>query len=320
MDHAQLEREGELLSIQGLIPNTAAYLGAYRRLFARAVNGLYDPQARQLVLNQSISSLESENAVFAHELFHAAQDLTWGIEPPPQSRQSYDAKIARLAFFEADATLQSWVDLEVTSALPPPTTIEAIAARIATVSAEEQDAIPAYIYQLFLHIYQEGLYFFARRARQGESWSEIRRSYATPPESSAVLMGADLPAGERAAPLDCPTPPPPLQLRWSSPLGRLHWLILLSSQIGAREARAITQAWRMEVSCLMRGVRGSYACTISRWHDMRSALQFADAIRLYAQGARLPLALSTLDSELRFCFGSKRSEELTAALAAMTTD
>ena len=318
MDHAQLEREGELLSIQGLIPNTAAYLEAYQQLFARAVDGLYDPQARQLILNRSIGSVESENAVFAHELFHAAQDLTWGIAPPPPSRQSYDAKIARLAFFEADATLQSWVNPAGTAALPPPETIEAIAARIATVSAEDQGVIPAYVHQLFLRLYQEGLYFFARRARQGESWPEIRRSYSKPPESSAALMGADLPAEESAASLSCPSPPPPLQLRWSSPLGRLHWFILLSRQIGEWEARAITRAWRMEVSCLMRGVRGSYACTISRWHDMRSALQFADAVRLYAQSARLPLALSTLDSELRFCFGSKRSGELAAALAVMT--
>lgn len=186
-DEADLAAEARTLAALGAVPPGTDLLEWRVHIFAAQVSGLYvgrpDGVMVRAIDPTSLSPLEQ--VVAAHELQHALSDQRLGRPTASADEATVDARRARLALVEGDATL-TMVQLERTALTPQDraTLRDELAAR-----AEEGvlDGRPHYLMDELRWPYREGLHFVCALFAE-DGWQAVDRAYDHPPTTSAEVL------------------------------------------------------------------------------------------------------------------------------------
>jgi hypothetical protein len=198
--HAAAERavEGKMLERLGLLPPGADYGALVAGAVARRPAGFYDPEARRLYVPDWID-LHAQRPALAHELAHALQDQRFGLRQflriePRDPALTFDARLAREALIEGDASVLAMEALDPRGTFPPPREIAALVDRMrAGAGAGVPSSTPPtpstapFLRAVLAFPYIEGFAFVAR-ARGVATWASIDAIWAQPPESTAQIL------------------------------------------------------------------------------------------------------------------------------------
>jgi hypothetical protein len=240
---AQVEAEGELLTLMGLLPAGTRYGELVTRLLTEQVAGFYDHTRKALHLADWIAP-ELQAPVMAHEIFHAIQDQEWGGGQLIDSKaHSHDAVLAHAAVMEGDATQVMIAYAQSANAAQPQVEVDAyvltltaasLPASMASAEFPVMGGAPDYLKQSLVFPYQSGLVFLAALRNLGWRSADFRKLYSDPPESTEQVLHPEKYATQRDRPVrvevDVPTG---VQRPWTNTAGELHYRLMLSQRLSA---------------------------------------------------------------------------------------
>ena len=281
--------EGELLKLQGLLPNELDYGGFVTRLLAEQVAGFYDHTRQELHIAAWLPVFLQE-PVMAHEIFHAIQDQEWGGGSLIDSKKySHDAVMAHAALLEGDATIVMFnyqqmgtgVDLTDSSF-----GVNAIAASLPLQMASPQFPVmavaPDYLKQSLIFPYQQGLLFVAGLRKLGMSWEDVRKVYADPPASTEQVLHPERYHPERDHPSVVTLPAlgwTGYRRPWEGAAGEFHHRQVVMSKLGLAESVEAAAGWDGDYTAVELGPEGSVAYTLSTWDTAGDAQAFEAALK-----------------------------------------
>lgn len=293
---AKVEAEGTLLKLQGLLPPDMNYGGFITRLLSEQVAGFYDHIRKTLYIANWLPVMVQE-PVMAHEIFHAIQDQEWGGGALIDSkRYTHDAVLAHAALMEGDATMvmlnytqrHSGKDLS-TSAFA----INMVAASLPMQMASPQFPVmalaPDYLKQSLIFPYQQGLLFIAALRQAGQSWDDIRKVYADPPQSTEQVLHPerylkrDVPSEVKA-----PKVLPGWSRVWDGTAGEFHWRQVLLARLDQVQAIEAATGWDGDYTAVSSKGTQSVAWTVSVWDSPAEAQAFAAALTTSEQARPAP--------------------------------
>jgi hypothetical protein len=100
---AELERDGKILKLLGVIPPNYDFRGQIIAKYATRLSAFYSPELGKFILSQDMGS--EREMVLAHEYGHALQDQHYDLKRLTDIKLSSDESLARSAVFEGDANL-----------------------------------------------------------------------------------------------------------------------------------------------------------------------------------------------------------------------
>jgi hypothetical protein len=185
IDPVEIEADERLLVALRLVPPDTDLLQVIEDLYREQIVGLYVPEDKTLYVRGASAELSPfERYTAAHEVVHALQDQTFGLEdlrdiPDEES----DRALAVLALVEGDAviTQQLW-------ALEHQTTADRDRVRAAALATggEALARAPRYIREALAFPYREGAAFAQALHEQG-GFAALDAAYADPPTSTAQI-------------------------------------------------------------------------------------------------------------------------------------
>jgi hypothetical protein len=205
-DAQRLRRSELVLKKFGLLPrdfDLQAYLLAMLR---EQVAGYYDPKTKMVNLLDWVDP-EQQKPVMAHELTHALQDQSYGLEkwmkaddlvespkePTPKDIENDEISTARQAVVEGQAMVVL-IDymLEPTgqSMLASPQVAEALkqGMLVGTADSPQFVSAPLYLREALIFPYRYGLDFEAALLKQGGKEKAFAGVFANPPTSTREIM------------------------------------------------------------------------------------------------------------------------------------
>ncbi|HZS33097.1 MAG TPA: hypothetical protein VFC42_06935 [Methylomirabilota bacterium] len=286
---ARLEAERRAMVAWGLLPPEFDLAGFLVDLLAEQAAAYYDPVAKQMILaNWLTPGLQSD--ALAHELVHALQDRTVGLEGflavvPGRS----DAGLARQALVEGEAVA---LVLERTlrrqgRALAAQADVEDLRRAIETSATGPVLArAPRFVRALLTFPYARGAGFVHALVRD-RSWPALPAVYRDPPRSTAAILHPARYLAHRDAPETLAVPdlgallPAGSRALLEDDLGEFGLGEVLSRGADPAGAAATAAAWRGDRYALW-DVPGSGAAlvAVSAWADEAAATAF---LRAYAR-------------------------------------
>ena len=207
-DAQRLQRSEQVLKKFGLLPrdfNLQAFLVTMLR---EQVAGYYDPKIKTVNLLDWVDP-EQQKPVMAHELTHALQDQTYGLEkwmkagagnlvespkpPTPEDIENDEVSTARQAVVEGQAMVVL-IDymLEPTgqSLLSSPQIADALKEGMLVGTADSPQFVnaPMYLKEALIFPYRYGLDFEAALLKQGGKEKAFAGAFVNPPRSTREIM------------------------------------------------------------------------------------------------------------------------------------
>lgn len=234
----------ELLARFGLIDGKPAEI--YPRLldfYVSQVLGFYEPGDDSMVLVSSPAASDGvAEAVWAHELAHAAQQHRFGLPARLLAeRDNGDAQRAASAIAEGDAMLVMFL-LDDTSGGATLATAERMLATQAA-ATPTPPGLPEYFVAELVFPYTAGFSAVLRRYR-ADGWDGVDNLLRHPPTSTAALLHPDTPpSGPPITDADLPITPPGWEPVITDTLGEWGLRFLLGRKLPAERASALAAAW-----------------------------------------------------------------------------
>ncbi|HEV8268202.1 MAG TPA: hypothetical protein VGR00_08220 [Thermoanaerobaculia bacterium] len=264
------------LSALGLVEPSPDLKGRILRLYARQVAGFYDPAEKKFYvvperskeasgvsgLSVELSSLVEE-ALLAHELTHALQDMRLDLDRRMKAlKESSDALLALQAFLEGEATVVMTEALlerlppEARAAMSPDTLGQLVTSLSAAGSGDLEGAegVPEFFIKELIFPYASGTAYIQAKRKGSPGWSAIDALYRHPPETTTEILHPDRPAWtrERLKEKDVPKAadvPKGAKLLYRDVLG--EWIIAtLLDRAGAGDAARTIAAERRDDAIL----------------------------------------------------------------------
>jgi len=310
---AQVDAEGELLTLMGLLPAGTRYGELVTRLLTEQVAGFYDHTRKALHLADWIAP-ELQAPVMAHEIFHAIQDQEWGGGQLIDSKaHSHDAVLAHAAIMEGDATQVMIAYAQSASAAQPQVEVDAYVLTLtaASLPASMESAefpvmgsAPDYLKQSLVFPYQSGLVFLAALRNLGWKSADFRKLYSDPPESTEQILHPEKYATLRDRPTRVEVDlPKGVQRPWTNTAGELHYRQMLAQRLTAATAERAAAGWGGDLTSLEQHRVGSKSVpvvtAVTVWDTEADAREFDEALRAAhaARGADAPALASQLDGK-----------------------
>jgi len=310
---AQVEAEGELLTLMGLLPAGTRYGDLVTRLLTEQVAGFYDHTRQTLHLADWIAP-ELQAPVMAHEIFHAIQDQEWGGGKLLDSKaHSHDAVLAHAALLEGDATQVMIAYMQSAEAQQPQTEVDAYAmtlmaaslpASMASAEFPVMSSAPDALKQSLVFPYQSGLVFFAALRNLGWKSADFRKLYSDPPESTEQILHPEKYATQRDRPVRVEVDlPKGVQRPWTNTAGELHYRQVLSQRLTAATAERAAAGWGGDLTSLEHYRVGPktvpVVTAVTVWDTEADAREFDEALRAShaARGPDAPALASQLDGK-----------------------
>ena len=306
-DAQRLRRSELVLKKFGLLPPDFDLQGFLVKLLREQVAGYYDAKTKTVNLLNWIEP-DAQRPVMAHELTHALQDQSFGLEkwmkrgdvdldekknPTPEDLERDEVSEARQAVVEGQAMIVL-VDymLEPTgkSLLNSPELANALKEGMLVGTADSpafQDA-PIFLKEALTFPYRYGLDFEAELLRSGGKQKAYAGAFTDPPQSTRQIMEPKTYlSGEKLEPMHLPDFKEDFKNYERFDIGAMGEFdvgVLVDQYAGAETSRAIYPHWRGGYYYAVRP-KGDAAAPlsllyVSRWSDPESAGKFA---AIYAQ-------------------------------------
>jgi hypothetical protein len=311
-DAQRLRRSELVLKKFGLIPADFDLQAFLVKLLREQVAGYYDPKTKTVNLLDWIAP-EQQRPVMAHELTHALQDQSFGLEkwmkrgdvdldakknPTPEDMERDEVSEARQAVVEGQAMIVL-VDYVLAptgqSLLSSPQLANALKEGMLGGTADSpafQDA-PIFLKEALTFPYRYGLDFETELLRSGGKQKAFAAAFTDPPQSTRQIMEPKTYlSGERLEPMRLPDFKEDFKNydRFDiGAMGEFDVAILVDQYASVETSHAVYPHWRGGYYYAVRP-KGDPAAPlallyVSRWSDAESAGQFA-AIYAKALGKR----------------------------------
>ena len=241
----------------GLLDASVDLAAAYRRQYSDAPGGYYDRGALKLIVRESLRSevtevvgaLRGRDPLYgegiAHELAHALADQHFDIDKLVDNAPDEDARAARRALIEGDASKVGWAYGGILGGSDFGGYIDFIERRLPAIN--EDDPTPLYLRETFQFPYVYGARFVERVWKRG-GWAHVDAAFSRPPASTEQILHPDKFLDDTdppiaIAPSSC-APSTGWSRIWSAPLGELGVWIWLTRLTGDGQlARAAAAGW-----------------------------------------------------------------------------
>ena len=301
-DAQRLRRSELVLKKFGLLPGDFDLQGFLVKLLREQVAGYYDPKTKTVNLLDWIEP-DAQRPVMAHELTHALQDQSFGLEkwmksgdvdldekknPTPEEVERDEVSEARQAVVEGQAMVVL-VDymLEPTgkSLLNSPELANAMKEGMLAGTADSpafQNA-PIFLKEALTFPYRYGLDFEAELLRSGGKQKAYAGAFANPPQSTRQIMEPNTYlSGEKLTPMRLPDFKEDFKNYERFDIGAMGEFdvgVLIDQYAGTETSREIYPHWRGGYYYAVRP-KGDAAAPlsllyVSRWSDGESAGKFA---------------------------------------------
>ena len=308
-DDAQRLRRSELvLKKFGLLPRDFDLQSFLVVLLREQVAGYYDPQTKMVNLLDWIDP-EAQKPVLAHELTHALQDQSFGLErflkaggdiggskqePTVADIENDEASAAHQAVVEGQAMVVL-IDYELAptghTVVESPQIVDALKAWMVTGTADSVEfrSAPLYIREALTFPYRYGLDFEAEVLTKAGKDQAFAGVFRNPPKTTREIMQPDTYlAGERIPPL----PLPDLARDFKAydkfdvgAVGEFDVAILIDQYAGVEVSKRLYPHWRGGYYYAARPKGDPTApialLYVSRWSSPEQAAEFAS---VYARG------------------------------------
>src|SRR5256712_4686986 len=223
-DARRLRRSELGLKKFGLLPRDFDLVKFLVALLREQVAGYYDPKTKTVNLLDWIDP-EQQQPVLAHELTHALQDQSFGLEkwmkagmsdlekkkdPTPADIESDEISAARQAVVEGQAMVVL-IDYTLAptgqSLLDSPQMVEALKAGmlVGTADSVQFQNAPIYLKEAIIFAYRYGLDFEAELLTKGGKEKAFAGAFTNPPRSTRQIMEPQTYlSGERIEPMRLP--------------------------------------------------------------------------------------------------------------------
>ncbi len=287
-DRLWFVRTTRLYRLLGYIGPTEEYLDIYLGFAGKAVAAFYDPAtARFWLVSETPGALDSpdaaQRAIIAHELVHALQDASFGLQQTTRSVQNnLDRGLAYTAVVEGDA-----VSTERLFAIRP----GAGGAVLFAASAMAFQGVPPALEREFRFPYTAGAEWIAAIRRAGGN-AAVDALLATPPSATALVLHPALALSWAPETVSLPAIEDALGQGWrrdsTGTLGEFHLGNFLQQQLKGLDAVQAAEGWTGDQYDLYTDGNATVAVFRARFRDEEEAVQFARAYSdwLGASGAR----------------------------------
>jgi hypothetical protein len=292
---AEVAAEERLLKLLELLPPRASLRDLLGRTLSTEVGGFYDPRTGTLsVVGKGASGLLGE-ITLAHELTHALEDQSFGLDVPPATGFRRDRSAAESALREGTATIAmvDYAVLKETGTAKVPASLRATALQaLAKAAVPASSGLPRYVRDGLVFPYAAGARLVNRIQGRGR-WSAVDRAF-----------GADAPASTEQVmhPARYDAHEPPVRVRVAAPrdaqaveqgdFGEFDTAQLLRDANGrARSERAAAgwggaafALWRLSAGACEEPCRTRYALVLRwEWDSAAEAREFERAARRTAR-------------------------------------
>jgi hypothetical protein len=196
-DDAQRYADTKALEAFGLIPKGFPLDSFLLDLLTDQVAGLYDPKGKEFYIADWIP-LDEQRAVMSHELTHALEDQSFGIDPwIKAARPNDDAELARQSVSEGSA-IAAMVDYELREQkmsvrdLPDVTPIIRAGAVAEMGKDPKLSKAPGIIRDELLFPYLAGAAFSQQFLKAHTGWGDLKLLFTDPPVSTQQIIHPDL--------------------------------------------------------------------------------------------------------------------------------
>ncbi len=306
-DAERLRRSERVLKKFGLLPADFDLSGFLVKLLREQVAGYYDPKSKTVNLLDWISP-DQQRPVMAHELTHALQDQSFGLEkwmkrgdvdldrvknPTPEDIERDEVSEARQAVVEGQAmvVLVDYMLAPLGKSLLSSPQIAAAMTQgmlVGTSDSPEFQNAPIFLKESLTFPYRYGLDFEAELLRRGDRQKAFAGAFTNPPQTSRQIMEpATYLSGERLQAMRLPDYKQDFQNyeRFDiGAMGEFDVAILLDQYANTETSHALYPHWRGGYYYAVQP-KGDAAAPLallylSRWSDGESAARFA---AIYAQ-------------------------------------
>lgn len=251
---AQQYADTKALEAFGLIPKNFPLDSFMLDVLTDQIAGLYDPKAKEFYIADWIAP-EDQREVMAHELTHALEDQSFGIDPwIKAARPNDDAEFARESVSEGTA-MAAMVDYTLRDRnmgvrdLPDVTQI----LRSEITGEMEKDPIlakaPPAIRDALFFPYLEGASFSQQFLKAHSGWGDLKLLFENPPVSSQQIRHPRLYlAGVKPVKITLPDWKALVPADWNlleeNVMGEFGLDEVLKQYLGQERAAALSPAWR----------------------------------------------------------------------------
>lgn len=254
-DKSDAERyaDDRTLEAFGLIPKGFPLDSFMLDVLTDQVAGLYDPKAKEFYIAAWIPA-DDQESVMAHELTHALEDQSFGIDPwIKAARPNDDAELARDAVSEGSA-MAAMVDYELVDRKMSVRDLPDVSGLIRSGAIAEMgkdpklSKAPGYIRDELLFPYLAGTSFAQEFLKAHSGWQDLHMVFENPPVSTQQIMHPALYLkGAKAEMVTLPKwkgfAPADWKLLEENILGEFGLDEVLKQFIGQERADGISTAW-----------------------------------------------------------------------------
>jgi hypothetical protein len=195
-DAAQRHADEKALEAFGLIPKDFPLDSFLIDVLTEQVAGLYDPKSKEFYIADWIPA-DQQRDVMAHELTHALEDQSYGIDRwIKAARPNDDAELARDAVSEGSA-LAAMVDYALRDTHVGVRDLPDVTLLIRTGALAEMDKdpnlskAPVYIRDALLFPYLAGTSFSQQYLKAHAGWPDLKLVFQNPPVSTQQILHPD---------------------------------------------------------------------------------------------------------------------------------
>ena len=287
-----LEAEGKVLRILGLVPDELQYREFMLQLLTEQVGGYYDPEKKTLFLADWLP-LDQQKPVMAHELTHALQDQHFNlgrIMADDRRSRNDDLVLAHQAVFEGDGTavmLDYLLEPTGRNFAQLPDLVFVMRAQFTLMDSQFRvfQGAPEFIKETLLFPYGYGAAFL-QKVRAKQPWSAVDALYRDLPSSTEQILHPDRYFGSRDEPrkVELEDPSGRLGEGWHATyrnvLGEFQLSVLLrgggaNSEEKARHAAA---GWGGDQLLLVESAAGRAVVLSTVWDSEEEAEEFYESL------------------------------------------
>lgn len=265
-----LEREGKLYELLGVIPEGYPYVERMLDAYSDRLLAFYSPELKFFVMVAKQNTRELE-PVLVHELTHVLQDQHFDAEAMLDEKLDNDRLLARTAIFEGDANrvMHRYQKVDVCSELTEDRILETMRERL-----KGRGQIPRALELVMSFPYPYGeRYLCELEKREGKE--SVARVFSRLPESTLEVV-----TGDKSV-----SAPPMLdasaaEALHSDRLGAFTVVALLSNYLSLEKSYAFLKLWREDLARLSREKDGTYRVDWAiRLSNEADSAQFEVALR-----------------------------------------
>jgi hypothetical protein len=282
----EVAAEERLLKLLRLLPEDASLRSVLGKTLSSEVGGFYDPGSGALsIVGDGGSGLVRE-ITLAHELTHALEDQSFGLETEPGAGFERDLSVATSALHEGSATIAmvDYVVLKQTGSARVPASLRApVLEALGDVTLPASSGLPRYVREGLVFPYAAGARLISEIQDRG-GWAAVDRAFRDDPpvSSEQVMHPAKYFAGERPERIRIPAPRGTALVQQGD-FGEFDTEQLLLEGNPRPRAEAAAAGWGGGGYALWR--RGDRDGVTLRWtwDSARDAAEFAGALRATAR-------------------------------------